>query len=482
MIPSMPSTKVINSENSIFSAMSTKGNKEKKDFFFGMVASSILSSAADKKATVKRTDGEGGSIAGPTVFSPVEISNKSTWLAATTKHENPPISPLLKGGKGGFSYKLGEVSDSMFHRADGKNSTLFAMHSGKSIKRDIANLLKSHGVEESKLEKILLRMEDVKFSPKLGSDKSDIVKTGILKAPVNVTGNKKSLPSVMYNWKTMEKDVADLLKGCGVRDEEAEEILSAMKKGAFLPKMESKKSADEKKGRAAKSAGPPAGKKNLEVLGFKESKLEAAANKPPWLAATAKHEILSEWAGWALASRHKEIRGQALTPDIFSRPGSTAEIGMKGQMSGHDPIRPSLLINQITDGAGNIFKKGSGRVKIQLNPPRLGTVNIDVSVHNDKVKMVLMTDTHEVRHVLQHNVEQLRNSLQGHGLHVDSFDVLVQERSDRGGPGFRHGATLSGEDRDKRDSGMEERMEEDAQLQNMSSIDENGAGHISVRV
>ncbi len=409
MIPSMPSTKVINSENSIFSAMLTKGNKEKKDFFFGMVASSILSATADKKFMAKGAD-------------------------------------------------------------------------GKSIKKDIAALLKSHGVEESKLKKILLRMEDVKFSPKLGSDKSDIVKTDILKAPVNATGDKKSSPSVMDNWRAMENDVGELLRDCGVRDGKVEEILSAMKKGAFLQKLESKKSGDEKKGVAAKSAGPPVGRKNPEVLSFKESKSEAAANKSQWLAATAKHENLSELAGEALSSRHKETRGQTIFFDIFSRSGSPAEIDMKCQMSRPDPVRPSLLINQITDGAGNIFKKGSGRVKIQLNPPRLGTVNIDVSVHNDKVKMVLMTDTHEVRHVLQHNVEQLRNSLQGHGLHVDSFDVLVQERSDRGGPGFRHGATLSGEDRDKRDSGREERMEEDVQLQSMSSIDEDGAGHISVRV
>ncbi len=440
MIPSMPSTKVINSENSIFSAMSTKDNKGKKGLFFGMVASSILSGAADKKAMVKGADGEGRNTAGPTVFSSPGILNNPPRLAATAKHD------------------------------------------GKDIKKNITNLLKGHGVEESKIKKIMSRMEDVKFSPKLGSDKSDIVKTDILKAPVDAAGDKKSLPSVMDNWKTMEKDIAALLKDCGVRDGKAEEILSAMKKGAFLPKMESRKSGNEKKGGAAKSAGPPAGKKNLEVLSFKESKLETAANKSPWLAATAKHENPSELAGETLSSRHKETRGQALTFDIFPRPGPTAEIGMKCQMSRPDPVRPSLLINQITDGAGNIFKKGSGRVKIQLNPPRLGTVNIDVSVHNDKVKMVLMTDTHEVRHVLQHNVEQLRNSLQGHGLHVDSFDVLVQERSGRGGPGFGHGATLSGEDRNKRDSGREERTEEDVQLRSMSSIDENGAGHISVRV
>ena len=90
-------------------------------------------------------------------------------------------------------------------------------------------------------------------------------------------------------------------------------------------------------------------------------------------------------------------------------------------------IRPQALINRIVNGV-----KGPGRVRIALNPPHLGTLDMDVFVRANKVHIILQAENNNVRQVLLSNMNSLRSSLHNQGLIVDSIDVSVQERSDRG--------------------------------------------------
>lgn len=93
-----------------------------------------------------------------------------------------------------------------------------------------------------------------------------------------------------------------------------------------------------------------------------------------------------------------------------------------------DPVvKPQALINRIVHGVN-----GPGRVRIVLSPPHLGTVDMDVLVRAHKVHVVLQAENNDVRQMLLSHMDSLRNSLHGQGLTVDSIDVSLQERSDRG--------------------------------------------------
>jgi adhesin HecA-like repeat protein len=94
-------------------------------------------------------------------------------------------------------------------------------------------------------------------------------------------------------------------------------------------------------------------------------------------------------------------------------------------------IEPRALIDQIANAA-----KMPGRVRITLNPPRLGTLDVDVLVRDNKVHVILQTENNNVRQILQSNVESLKSSLRNHGLVADTINVSVQEKSD----GADHGA------------------------------------------
>jgi len=102
--------------------------------------------------------------------------------------------------------------------------------------------------------------------------------------------------------------------------------------------------------------------------------------------------------------------------------GSSAAVNESAGSSG---IEPRVLINQIASAA-----KRSGRVRITLNPPRLGTLDMNVLVRDNKVHVMLQVENNDVRQVLQSNIESLKSSLRNHGLVADTINVSVQEKSD----------------------------------------------------
>jgi len=103
------------------------------------------------------------------------------------------------------------------------------------------------------------------------------------------------------------------------------------------------------------------------------------------------------------------------------------------------PINFQDIANQIVDSASNIMKKDSGRIVIKLEPPNLGTLNMDVRVNKDAVTMLLVADNNDVKQVLNSNLEQLKTALQGQGLNVDRLDVLVHDKSYDSNQGFQPG-------------------------------------------
>ncbi len=86
------------------------------------------------------------------------------------------------------------------------------------------------------------------------------------------------------------------------------------------------------------------------------------------------------------------------------------------------PLR--ALIDQVAGGA-----KMSGRVRIALNPPSLGTLDVDVLVRGNKVHVILQAENSDVKQMLQSNMESLKGSLRNQGLVADTIQVFAQEKS-----------------------------------------------------
>ena len=127
--------------------------------------------------------------------------------------------------------------------------------------------------------------------------------------------------------------------------------------------------------------------------------------------------------------------------------------GKASLLSGNAGISPRTLIDQIAGGV-----KTPGRVRIALNPPSLGTLDMDVMVRGTKVHVVLQTDNSEVKQILQSHVESLRGSLRSQGLVADSIQVFTQDKSDGGAYGYERNESFFGEsgDRERNGDGRDE--------------------------
>ena len=116
---------------------------------------------------------------------------------------------------------------------------------------------------------------------------------------------------------------------------------------------------------------------------------------------------------------HKLSMGTYL-PGPLGPGNKTAVAGDRLRNSGIDA---RALINQIASQA-----RKPGRVRIALTPPRLGKLDMDVIVRDNKVQVILKTDNNDVCQALKSNTAGLENTLRNQGLMVNTIHVSVQEK------------------------------------------------------
>jgi flagellar hook-length control protein FliK len=110
----------------------------------------------------------------------------------------------------------------------------------------------------------------------------------------------------------------------------------------------------------------------------------------------------------------------------FSGEG-TRRNGKSGEMKLADP---KILLNSIVEEGTQIISKGGGRVKMTLNPPMLGSLDMDIRVRNNKVEVLFIADTPEIQQSLQANTDILKAALNQQGLKVEGYNVLLQGSMD----------------------------------------------------
>jgi hypothetical protein len=91
-------------------------------------------------------------------------------------------------------------------------------------------------------------------------------------------------------------------------------------------------------------------------------------------------------------------------------------------------IEMQAVIDQVLEawqGVGNDF----GRIRIQLNPPNLGNVDLDIIVHGKKVEVVMTAENASVQQALQSRADDIRIALQRQELKIETFHVLLQDNT-----------------------------------------------------
>ena len=93
-----------------------------------------------------------------------------------------------------------------------------------------------------------------------------------------------------------------------------------------------------------------------------------------------------------------------------------------------------IPLNEVVNKAVTALEKG-GKVQMTLQPPSLGTINMEVVVQNNRVELVLKTGHADVQQMLQAGTDQLKSALQNQGFQIDQMSVLLRQENFTFNPG-----------------------------------------------
>jgi flagellar hook-length control protein FliK len=75
-------------------------------------------------------------------------------------------------------------------------------------------------------------------------------------------------------------------------------------------------------------------------------------------------------------------------------------------------------------------KNGQNTLKLNLKPPELGGLNLELSIKDGALKATLMAETTAAKNTLDAGAEQLKQMLAQQGLKVEKLDIMLRPDSD----------------------------------------------------
>jgi len=86
---------------------------------------------------------------------------------------------------------------------------------------------------------------------------------------------------------------------------------------------------------------------------------------------------------------------------------------------------PAYLIDQIKKQISRSILKGERVIRLQLKPPELGVLKIELDIKDNILKLGMITENSSVRQLLLSSVHELREALVERGLKLERLDVQI---------------------------------------------------------
>jgi flagellar hook-length control protein FliK len=92
-------------------------------------------------------------------------------------------------------------------------------------------------------------------------------------------------------------------------------------------------------------------------------------------------------------------------------------------------VRPPVVLPEplpkILDRMVWMVQEGVQKTTIQLSPPELGRIQLNLVIENGHIHGLMGTESHAVKELIDANLNQLKTQLEAQGFSVQSFDVMV---------------------------------------------------------
>jgi len=147
-----------------------------------------------------------------------------------------------------------------------------------------------------------------------------------------------------------------------------------------------------------------------------------ADNKSAGLLATARERITLTKRG-SLDQRVDQDTRNALhsaREAVMDRPrmaGTEAK-----QMARPFPLH---VVNQVGRQMAFAIRRGENQVRVQLKPPNLGSIQLDMVMKDHVLKVAMITEHHGVKELLMSHVHELREALVEQGVELQKIDINI---------------------------------------------------------
>jgi len=111
----------------------------------------------------------------------------------------------------------------------------------------------------------------------------------------------------------------------------------------------------------------------------------------------------------------------------FLKQESTSAQSTKFQAAQKLPERPVpyYLNQQVSRQLAHAIRNNESQVRIQLRPPHLGTLQVDLEVQNNVLRLGMATDNQLTREILISHVNELKDALTEQGIRIDDVDIQI---------------------------------------------------------
>ena len=71
------------------------------------------------------------------------------------------------------------------------------------------------------------------------------------------------------------------------------------------------------------------------------------------------------------------------------------------------------------------IRRGENQVRLQLKPPDLGSIQLDMVMKDHVLKVAMITEHHAVKELLMSHVQELREALVDQGVELQRIDINI---------------------------------------------------------
>ncbi|MCA1905407.1 MAG: flagellar hook-length control protein FliK [Desulfarculus sp.] len=139
----------------------------------------------------------------------------------------------------------------------------------------------------------------------------------------------------------------------------------------------------------------------------------------------------AELGGQGAGAQAQNGQGRAEAWTGLGQAGAGERAQAAGTSAAAARVLPSYVTRQVGEQMAQMVAKQQTSLRLELKPPTLGELQVELSVKDGVVKATLTAETVAAKQALESGLDQLKQQLTAQGLKIDSLEVAINPDAER---------------------------------------------------